>query len=52
VLGTEFQGRLIGQTRVGDRDAILPEITGRAFITGIRQFVMDDKDPLHDGFCP
>lgn len=51
VLGTEFQGRLIGQTRVGDRDAVLPEITGRAFITGIQQFVVDDEDPLRDGFC-
>lgn len=49
IIGTTFLGHLRQETRVGDRPAVIPEITGRAFITGIHQFVMDGGDPLRDG---
>lgn len=50
ILGTEFTGRIVDETKVGEYDAIVPEISGTAFITGIQQFVVDDEDPLKHGF--
>ena len=50
VMGTVFIGKILSQTRVGDVAAIIPEITGRAFITGIHQFVGVEEDPLLLGF--
>lgn len=50
VFGTQFTGKIIEQTRVGTRAAIVPEITGSAFITGFHQFVVDDTDPYGYGF--
>ena len=50
ILGTTFLGRLVGKTRVGDLPAVIPEVTGSAYITGIHQFVVDPKDPFADGF--
>jgi proline racemase len=50
VLDTTFTGRIAGRTRVGDVDAIVPAITGRAWITGFHQLVLDPTDPLRDGF--
>ena len=49
VFGTEFTGEIAAQTRVGDLSAIVPEITGKAFITGFHQFVVDDMDPYKYG---
>lgn len=49
IIGTTFVGCLRQQTQVGDYPAVIPEITGRAFITGIHQFIMDGEDPLRDG---
>jgi proline racemase len=50
IIGTLFTGRIAGRTRVGDYDAILPELEGSAWITGEHTFLVDDEDPLHDGF--
>ena len=50
VIDTTFTGRIAGRTRVGDVDAIVPAITGRAWITGFHQLVLDPSDPLRDGF--
>jgi proline racemase len=50
VIDTTFTGRITGRTRVGDVDAIVPAITGRAWITGFHQLVLDPSDPLRDGF--
>lgn len=50
VTGTKFRGTILSETRVGSWPAILPEITGGAFVTGIQQFVMDDRDPFRHGF--
>jgi len=49
VLDTRFTGRIAGRTTVGDVDAVVPAITGRAWITGFHQLVLDPTDPL-DGF--
>lgn len=48
--GTRFTGRLIEETDVGPYPAVVPEITGQAFITGFHTFVLDSEDPLQEGF--
>ncbi|MBZ2174983.1 proline racemase [Schnuerera sp. xch1] len=50
ILGTLFRGRIVGTTKVGDFDAVIPEITGSAYITGFNHFVIDEDDPVKYGF--
>lgn len=50
VIGTTFTGRLIGETQVGLFPAVETEISGRGFITGFHQFVVDPDDPTSGGF--
>lgn len=50
ILQTKFKGKVIGETKVGDYDAIIPEISGSAFITGHNQFFIDPEDPVKHGF--
>ena len=50
VLGTRFTGRIVQETTVGDRPAVIPEITGRAWITGMGQYLLDPSDPFPAGF--
>jgi proline racemase len=49
-IGTRFTGRTASRTAVGDYQAIVPEIEGSAWITGEHTFLVDDTDPLKDGF--
>jgi proline racemase len=49
-IGTRFVGRLIGETSVGGRPAVVPTITGRAWITGMAQYLLADDDPFPAGF--
>jgi proline racemase len=51
VIGTRFTGRLVDEARVGDRVAVVPEITGRAWITGMGQYLLDPEDPFPAGFA-
>jgi proline racemase/trans-L-3-hydroxyproline dehydratase len=50
ITGTSFKGSVVGETMVGDFKAIIPQITGKAFITGFNHFIIDDEDPLKYGF--
>jgi proline racemase len=50
ILGTTFTGRLVEETRVGDRAAVVPTLSGRAWITGFAQYVVDPTDPFPEGF--
>ena len=50
LIGTRFTGRITEHTRVGEHDAIVPEVGGRAFLTGRHEFLLDPEDPLRDGF--
>jgi len=49
-LGTRFTGRLVGETTVGAVNAVLPRISGRAWITGTSQFRLDPTDVFPAGF--
>ena len=50
ILGTVFTGRLLSETTVGDYPAVVPSLTGTAWITGFAQYVVDPKDPFPNGF--
>lgn len=50
IIGTEFQCSITGTTKVGNYDAVLPRVRGRAWITGYRQVVVDEEDPFPLGF--
>ena len=50
ILGTVFTGRIEEETRIGDRAAIVPSITGTAWITGFASYVVDPTDPFPEGY--
>ena len=50
VIGTRFTGRVVEETTVAGKPAIIPEITGRAWITGMGQYLLDAEDPFPAGF--
>jgi proline racemase len=50
VTGTLLRGRVVRRTQVADRPAIVTEITGTAWLTGDHAFVLDEDDPLREGF--
>jgi proline racemase len=50
VLGTTFTGRLVEETRVGPYNAVVPTLSGQAWITGFSQYVLDPTDPFPEGY--
>jgi proline racemase len=50
VLGTTFAGRIVSETTVAGRAAIVPAICGSAWITGITQVIVDPTDPFPEGY--
>jgi len=50
LIDSRFDCRIEGETRVGDRAAILPSLSGRAWITGIHQHMLDPDDPWPAGY--
>jgi proline racemase len=50
ILGTIFSARVVDRTSVGDHAAIVPELSGDAWITGEHTFLVDPDDPLRGGF--
>jgi len=50
LIGSTFAGRILGTTNVGDIPAIQPEISGRGWITGIHQHMLDPSDPWPTGY--
>lgn len=50
LIGTAFNGRVVARTSVGEYQAIVAEIEGSAWITGEHVFLVDDADPLREGF--
>jgi proline racemase len=51
VIGTRFVGRLIDETEVGGVPAVVPEVTGRAWITAMGQYLLDERAPFPAGFA-
>jgi proline racemase len=50
-VGTTFEGRLVSETTVNGYPAVVPTITGEAWITGYNQRVLDPTDPFPQGFA-
>jgi proline racemase len=52
ILGSRsvFSGRVAGRAQVGKFPAVVPEVSGTAFLTGRAEFLLDPRDPLRDGF--
>lgn len=50
IIGTRFEARVAGTARVGPYEAVIPEITGRAHLTGLNQLVLRPDDPFPAGF--
>jgi proline racemase len=50
VIGSTFEGQILGATMVGATPAILPELSGRGWITGIHQHMLDPSDPWPTGY--
>ncbi|MCZ4068614.1 proline racemase family protein [Microbacterium sp. H37-C3] len=49
-IGTAFTGRLVEQTEVAGIPAVIPTITGRAWVSGTAQYMLDPSDPFPEGF--
>ncbi|MEO7448460.1 MAG: proline racemase family protein [Humibacillus sp.] len=49
-IGSQFTARILREAKVGDRPAIVPSITGRAWITGNANYLLDPTDPFPAGF--
>lgn len=49
-IGTVFKGEIKETTKVADYDAVIPMITGSAYLTGVGTYLIDDLDPLKYGF--
>jgi proline racemase len=49
-IGTRFTGRLLAETPVGNLRGVVPTVTGRAWITGMGNYLLDPTDPFPTGF--
>ena len=49
-IGSIFEGRIKSKTKIGSIDAIIPTITGRAWIMGESNWILDESDPFPEGF--
>ena len=50
IIDSRFDCRIERETTVGGRPAIIPSITGRAWVTGTRQEMLDPADPWPGGY--
>jgi len=50
IIGSTFNGKIIKAAQLGNRPAIVPEISGRGWVTGIHQHMLDPDDPWPEGY--
>lgn len=50
IIGSRFTGRIAALSSVAGRDAVIPEISGRAWVTGTHQHMLDPSDPWPLGY--
>lgn len=50
ILGSRFDGQIVAETSVGGKPAIVPSISGRGWITGTHQLLLDPTDPWPEGY--
>ena len=50
IIGSTFSVKVVGTTTFGNYDAVIPEVSGNAYITGKNTFWINPEDPLKNGF--
>ena len=50
IIGSSFTGRIVETTEIGGKPAIIPEISGRGWVTGTHQHMLDPDDPWPRGY--
>ncbi len=50
IIGSVFSAKVLCETQVGDIDAVITEVSGKAFIAGFANWIVNEKDPLSGGF--
>jgi proline racemase len=50
IIGSRFRGRILSETSIGAKPAIVPAIEGRAWITGFHNYLLDPDDPYPQGY--
>jgi trans-L-3-hydroxyproline dehydratase len=50
IIDSRFDGRIVKTTKIGDKDAIIPELSGQAWLTGTYQHMLDPTDPWPSGY--
>lgn len=50
IIGSVFEGRVAGKAKVGKFEAIVPEVSGQAFITGRNEYILNPADSFGAGF--
>jgi proline racemase len=49
-IGSTFEGRIVSETTVDGRPAIVPSIRGRGFVMGRYELYVDPRDPFPEGY--
>lgn len=50
IVGTLFKARVLEEVAVGDLTAVIPEVTGSAWVMGMHRFFYNEQDPLKEGY--
>jgi proline racemase len=50
IIDTVFEGTIVSETNVSGYKAIVPKISGMAYIMGLNQLLLDPDDPMPEGF--
>jgi proline racemase len=50
IIDTVFEGTIVGETTIAGIPAIVPKISGNAYIMGFSQLVLEPEDPMPEGF--
>ncbi len=50
ITGSMFSGTIVEELEYGPYKAVIPQVEGQAYITGVQHFLMDPRDPMKDGF--
>jgi trans-L-3-hydroxyproline dehydratase len=50
IIGSVFKGSVISEQDYGPFKAVIPQVEGTAYITGMQTFVIDPNDPMKNGF--
>lgn len=50
IIGSRFICKYVDDTKVGNLDAVIPQVTGQAWVTGINTFILEPDDIFPEGF--